>query len=193
MRGSRCLPPQGCWNEDAYLWLTDHTRRLVEFTDGRIEALPMPTDGHQGILHYLNEAFSAFVHALGGRVRFAPLRLRIREGKFREPDLLLLLNAEDDRRRNRFWLGVDIVVEVASSDRPDRDLIEKRDDYAEARIPEYWIVDPASETITVLTLGDIAYAEHGVFGPQTRATSPLLDGFTLDVDRTFDAGRESID
>ncbi len=22
------------WSEDAYLWLTDHARRLVEFTDG---------------------------------------------------------------------------------------------------------------------------------------------------------------
>ena len=49
------LPRQGCWNEDAYLWLTDQTRRLVELADGRIEVLPMPTDGHQGILHYLNE------------------------------------------------------------------------------------------------------------------------------------------
>lgn len=28
--------PQGCWGDDDYLRLTDHTRRLVEFTDGYV-------------------------------------------------------------------------------------------------------------------------------------------------------------
>ena len=37
------LPPQGCWSDEQYLWLTDHGRRMVEFTDGRIEELPLPT------------------------------------------------------------------------------------------------------------------------------------------------------
>ena len=30
------FPKQGCWSEDDFLWLTDHTRRLVEFADGWI-------------------------------------------------------------------------------------------------------------------------------------------------------------
>ena len=38
------LPRQGCWSDEGYLWLTDHGNRLVEFTDGRIEELPKPTD-----------------------------------------------------------------------------------------------------------------------------------------------------
>ena len=37
------LPRQGHWNDEAYLWLTDHSRRRIEFTDGRIEELPLPT------------------------------------------------------------------------------------------------------------------------------------------------------
>ena len=36
------FPAQGEWSEDDYLWLTDHTRCLVEFTDGHVEVLPMP-------------------------------------------------------------------------------------------------------------------------------------------------------
>ena len=44
------LPPQGQWSEEMYLWLTDHTNRFIEFTDGYIEVLPMPTDAHQSIL-----------------------------------------------------------------------------------------------------------------------------------------------
>ncbi len=136
------LPRQGCWTDDEYLWLTDRTRRLIEFTDGRLEELPMSTSTHQAILSFLNDLFKACVAPLGGVVLFSALRLRIREGKFREPDLLLLRDRGDDRYQDRFWLGADLVLEVVSPDHPERDLVEKRDDYAEAQIGEYWIVDP---------------------------------------------------
>ena len=79
------LPPQGEWTEEEYLVLTDHRNRLVEFTDGFLEVLPMPTDKHQGILGFLYLAFFNFIEPQGGKVRFSPLRLRIRPGKFREP------------------------------------------------------------------------------------------------------------
>src|SRR5262245_56015136 len=96
------LPRQGEWSEDEYLVLTDHRNRLVEFTDGFVEALPLPTDKHQSVLQFLFLAFFRFVESRGGKVHFAPLRLRIRPGKFREPDLLLLLSTTDSRRQNRF-------------------------------------------------------------------------------------------
>ena len=98
------LPPQGRWSEEKYLVLTDHRNRLVEFTDGFLDILPMPTDKHQSILSFLFLAFFGFAVPRGGKVQFAPLRLRIRPRKFREPDLLLLLSAADPRRQNRFWL-----------------------------------------------------------------------------------------
>ena len=135
------LPPQGAWSEDEYLVLTDHRNRLIEFTDGFLEALPMPTDKHQSVLQFLFLAFLHYVGARGGKVHFAPLRLRVRPGKFREPDLVLLISAGDARRQNRFWLGADLALEVVSEEKPERDLIEKRGDYAEARVPEYWIVN----------------------------------------------------
>jgi Uma2 family endonuclease len=181
------LPPQGQWSQETYLWLTEHTNRLIEFTDGYIEVVPMPTDAHQTILAYLYQMFFSFLQAAGGKVLFAPLRLRIRERKFREPDILLLRQADDPRRQNRFWLGADLVVEILSPDKPERDLVEKRDDYAEAHIPEYWIVDPRDATITVLQLQGATYVEYGVFRRGSQATSALLDGFAVQVDAIFDA------
>ncbi len=181
------LPRQGQWREDDYLWLTDHTTRLIEFTDGYIEALPMPTDAHQTILLFLYECFVAFLRPLGGKVLVAPIRLKIRDGKFREPDIMLMRSAVDERRQNRFWLGADVVVEIVSPDKPERDLVEKRRDYAEAQIPEYWIVNPQSETITVLRLDHAAYTEYGVFVRGDVAISGLLDGFEVGVDAVFDA------
>ena len=181
------LPAQGQWSEDAYLWLTDHTTRLIEFTDGYIEVLPMPTDAHQTLVLLLYELLAAFLRPRGGKVLVAPLRLKIRDRKYREPDILLVCSTRDPRRQNRFWLGADLVVEIVSPDKPERDLIEKRLDYAEAYIPEYWIVNPQSETITVLRLEGSAYIEHGVFGRGAEATSVLLTGFRVNVNTVFDA------
>ena len=38
---------QGMWTQDQYLQMTNPSRRLLEFTDGRLEVLPIPTDRHQ--------------------------------------------------------------------------------------------------------------------------------------------------
>jgi Uma2 family endonuclease len=181
------LPRQGAWSENEYLVLTDHRNRLVEFTDGFLEVLPMPTDKHQGILGFLYLAFLGFVEPRGGKVRFSPLRLQIRPGKFREPDLLLLLSAADSRRQNRFWLGADLAVEVVSEEKPERDLVEKRGDYAEGRVLEYWIVNPQTETITVLRLRGDAYEETGLYRRGESAASVLLAGFSVAVAAVFDA------
>ena len=181
------LPRQGCWSDEAYLWLTDHSRRLIEFTDGRIEELPLPTFTHQAVLLFLYRLFHDYLRPRGGVAMVSALRMRIREGKFREPDVLMLRDRSDSRCQDRYWLGADLVVEVVSPDDPDRDLVEKRADYAEAGIPEYWIADPRDETITVLVLEGQAYVERDVHTRGDTAVSPLLDGFGADVAAVFDA------
>ena len=178
---------QGMWSVEQYLALTAQTNRLLEYTDGVIEVLPMPTDKHQSISLFLLLCFLAFVRPRGGVAFYAPLRLEIRPGKFREPDLLILMRSDDPRRQNDYWRGADLVLEIVSPDNPARDLEEKPRDYAEAGIPEYWIVNPLDETVTVLTLTDGSYTEYGVFRRGDEARSKLLDGFTVRVDAIFDA------
>lgn len=180
-------PLQGLWTEEQYLKLTDQSNHLIEFTDGYLEGLAMPTRSHQRILARLFELFAAFVRLHGGEVLFAPLRLQIRPGKQREPDIMLLLLEDDPRNQERFWLGADLVAEIVSPDDPERDTVEKVADYAEARIPEYWIVNPLDETITVLSLAGDAYSVHGVFRRGETTSSALLTGFAVDVDAVLDA------
>lgn len=109
----------------------------------------------------------------------APLRLRVREGKFREPDLLVLLDARDPRRSNRYWTGADLVVEVLSPD--------KRADYAEAGISEYWVVDAERETVLQLVLEDGSYREIGEIGRDSAVVSQVMDGLQVSVAELFDA------
>jgi Uma2 family endonuclease len=180
-------PIQGLWTEEQYLAMTDHSTRLLEFDNGYIEVLPMPIPEHQKILALLYELFVAFVRPRGGITLFSPLRVQIRPRKFREPDLVVLRDAKDPRQQKRYWLGVDLAVEIVSDDDPERDTRVKRADYAEAAIPEYWIVNPLDDTITVLVLEGEAYMEHGVFRRGECATSQLFAGFSVSVDEVFDA------
>ena len=101
--------PQGSWDDGDYLWLTDH----VEFTDGYLEVLPMPSREHQRI------------------------------------------------------------VAVTTP----------------KRIPEYWIVEPGTESITVLIGG--TYVQRGVFHRHAHATSEMLDGFGVAVDDVLRAAERA--
>jgi Uma2 family endonuclease len=180
-------PLQGLWTEEQYLALTDQTNHLIEFTDGNIEVLPMPTSSHQVMLLLLYDLFRAVIQRTGGIVLVAPMRLQVRPGKHREPDILMLRDAADPRNQDAYWLGADLVVEIVSPDRPERDTLEKPRDYAEAGIPEYWIVNPLDATITVLTLADGAYTTHGVFQHGEHATSVLFQDFSVPVDQVLEA------
>ena len=79
-----------------------------------------PTDQHQCISQFLLFALTAFLQSRGGKVLYTPLRLQIRSGKFREPDLLVVRDAHDPRGQNAYWLGADLVIEIVSPDDPER-------------------------------------------------------------------------
>jgi Uma2 family endonuclease len=179
------FPAQGAWSEHEYLAL--NASRLVEFSHGRLEVLPMPSDRHQAIVGFLYMVFLAVVQQIGGAIRFAPLRLRLWPGKFREPDIMLLRQADDSRRHDNYWTGADLVIEVVSEDDPERDLITKRLEYAQARIPEYWIVDPRNNAIVILHLAGASYEVHGQYGVGESATSATFSSVSVSVTAVFEA------
>jgi Uma2 family endonuclease len=180
------FPPQGEWSEDEYLAL--QTNRQVEFSNGFLEVLPLPTTSHQLIVAYLYGVLLAFVARRNlGTVLFAALPVRLRRGKFREPDILFMARQHADRMGEDYWDGADLVMEIVSAGPKDRhrDLVAKRGEYARAGIPEYWIVDPREERITVLRLSGKRYVVHRKFARGDTATSHLLPGFGVDVAAAF--------
>ncbi len=187
---ARLFPDQGYWDEEEYLALT--TNHLVEFDDGFIEVLPMPTTSHQFIVQYLSNLLLAFVTSRElGSVLFAPLRVRLRKGKYREPDVVFMLTEHEDRIGEKYWDRADLVMEVVSGDPEDheRDWVKKRAEYARAKIPEYWIIDPQERTVTVLSLKGKSYAVRSQASKTGEVSSGIVKGFAADADAVWAAGR----
>ena len=181
---AQLFPAQGHWSEEEYLALD--TNHLIEYSHGQIEVLPMPTQSHQLLVIALFKFLDNFIRTRQlGTVLLAPMRVQLWQGKFREPDILFMRTEHEDRRSDQFWQGADLVMEVVSPDDPRRDRVTKRREYAQTGIPEYWIVDPAQRSITVLTFDEQTYALHGEFDEGADATSVLLDGFNVSVRAVF--------
>ncbi|HEV3445420.1 MAG TPA: Uma2 family endonuclease [Gemmataceae bacterium] len=172
------FPPQGNWTEQDFLNLdTVHEAYpLIELSHGRLEVLPMPTETHQLIMLFMVRLLEAFTasHA-PGIVLCAGMRIRLKNGRFRAPDVLYM---------KAFWDGADLVMEVVGPDPKDhrRDWQTKAREYARARIPEYWIIDLQERKVRVLVLKGTSYQVHGDFGPRTQVTSVVLQGLGVAVD-----------
>jgi Uma2 family endonuclease len=181
-------PAQGSWSEAEYLELTDGTNRRIEFTDGRLEFLTVPTELHEALAQFLFLALHRFVEREKlGKVYSNGIRVRICPNKVRLPDVVFLHKDHYAVRHNRVWGGADLVMEIVSDDLRDRqcDYDTKLADYAEAGVAEYWIVDYERRLVTVHRLTGQQYSLYGEFAPGQQATSALLEGFRADVAELF--------
>jgi Uma2 family endonuclease len=181
---ARLFPPQGRWSEGSYLSFTESVSQIVELVDGAIQVPSMPTKTHQRIVHALLSLLLAFLREnRAGDAVAAPYRVWLRNGTFREPDIVVYTAEHLEHFGERYGQGADVVVEVVSDDAASRtcDYEDKRRDYAEAGIPEYWIVDPTESRILVLSLAGNAYHVIHDSRPGDEAASRVLSGFRVDV------------
>lgn len=86
-----------------------------------------------------------------------------------------------------------VAIEIVSPGKPgeenyDRDYVEKRREYAERGIPEYWIIDPSRQVVLVLTLQDGSYQEQHFTG-EMAIVSSNFPNLNLTADRIVNAGR----
>ena len=185
------------WTEEEFKILDQSQEpHFFELVDGRIEFLGWPTLSHQG---NCAEIGSVLYHLMRdhdlGEVIWGVCPILLRPGRWASPDISWHGKERiAGQPQKDYFHGADGVIEILDEDDHawrELDQVTKRTEYARANIPEYWIVDPETETITVLTLpaGQTEYAVHGEFNPGQSATSKLLDGFTVDVTACFAAGK----
>jgi Uma2 family endonuclease len=80
-----------------------------------------------------------------------------------------------------------LVIEVVSPGeiQRERDYIAKRSQYQDCGIPEYWIVDPQTQTILVLELRGNTYTEIGNFSNDELVKSSVFGQLNLKVSEVF--------
>lgn len=179
------FPRRGEWTEADYLPLAERNR-LVELSEGELVVPPMPTTRHQNIVGNVYVALRAYVQGNNlGRVGLAPLPVRLWQGKMREPDVMVMLRAHLNRVHEQYWEPPDLVVEVVSSGTRKVDRTEKLHEYAQAAIPEYWIVEPETQTVEVYALAEQGYQQVATCRAPAEIISRVLEGYTLSVSDIF--------
>ncbi|MDJ1171299.1 MULTISPECIES: Uma2 family endonuclease [Roseofilum] len=172
-----------------YLKYNDNSEKLYELFNGELIEMP-PESGLN--FQIANRIFFAFASILGtDQVRGNGLELEVRgEPKNRYPDLTIIRqeHIEQLSQRNTLRLSMSppiLVIEVVSPGeiQRERDYIAKRTQYQDCGIPEYWIVDPQTQTILILELTNQTYTEIGTFRNNDFLPSPNFPQFNLTVNQ----------
>jgi Uma2 family endonuclease len=165
----------------------DETERY-EIYDGRLISIgrPSPSFYHQLVASRLLSLLDAFVrsHELG-EVLPGPLDVIMAEDNTAEPDLLFI--ATDNAGIAQDWVRgtPDLLVEIISASTIVRDRYEKREQYARFGVKEYWIVDPANQSLEILVLQDGQLVLHSIAVETGSADSRVLAGLAVDVAQLF--------
>ena len=174
----------GGWTLERYL--EEAPDNLIwEYVRGEVVMYSPATAEHQDLVGFLYWLLRGYCEAKGlGKVLMGPAAVRILPDVVREPDIFVIA-PEDIPKAKGVPLEIRpiLVVEVVSPSTRTIDLREKALDYAEARIPEYWAVDPHQKEIWVHRLGEKGYDVRRIESGKVESLS--LPGFHLELEWVF--------
>ena len=170
--------PQANW--DAARWATlpaDGNR--YEVIDGVLYMTTAPSAFHQWIIRQIARALFAQIDDLGiGTTLWSPIGVFMPGCDPVQPDLLVVRQEELGIFHDRRIYGVPaLLIEVLSPSNPEQDMEVKRDAYARAGVPEYWVVRPAERDLLVCSQPDThlgVYTRIDSIPPAGELISPSL-------------------
>ncbi len=137
------------WAAEDY-FLLGEIKTPCELINGELFISPAPTPPHQITLSNLNDIVKAEGKKVGGLVLFAPVDVIIDQKNIFQPDLIFLSKESSEFLTKR---GIeeppDLVVEIISPSNSYTDRYEKKDVYQKFGVKEYWILDPANQTLEI--------------------------------------------
>jgi Uma2 family endonuclease len=171
---------QRLWTYDEMVAELPETNQPTELWNGEIVMSPAPHPHHQEIVLNFAQLLKALVtRGKLGKVYVSPVDVVLTQHRVVQPDVLFISEARLEIVKDRIDGAPDLVMEVISETSWQRDRIQKKALYEQSGLPEYWIVDPDSETIEVFALVKGVYQLHSrAVGPQA-AKSKLLSGFNV--------------
>lgn len=148
---------------EEYLAYDDGTDNHYELEDGALILMNPPIGLHAIILTFLTNTLFNEINRL--QLPWIPLQLvgvRTSIRRSRLPDLCVVPLEQMQPYLNVSAVlesGVLLAIELVSPDSVKRDYRFKRAEYASFGIPEYWIIDPAAQKVTLLLLVEGLYEE----------------------------------
>lgn len=143
----------------AFLEACDEDTR-AEWVDGEVVFMSPVSLRHARIGQFLGSLIERYleIHPIGELFRDS---VQMKTGPNlggRLPDLLFVRTERASQLMPTYIDGpADLVVEVVSLDSRRRDLIDKRKEYADGGVTEYWIVDSIEDRATFCVLKHSAY------------------------------------
>lgn len=152
--------------EEFVAWCDEETR--AEWVDGRVVTMTVSNSEHGSLLPWLAALLGTFVdaHESGRLLGDVAVRLPTQRSR-RVPDLVFVSRQRESIVRPTHIEGPpDLAIEIVSPDSEARDWREKYLEYQAAGVGEYWVIDPASESMEAYAL------EPGEGGPRYRRIEP---------------------
>ncbi len=166
-----------------------------EYWDGELIELPTESGPNVRIANFL------LLQLINASIPFTLVYLYACEievpgrSRTRYPDLVVLQDEHLAQTQKRLLITREmappqLAVEVVSPGDTNRkrDYEAKRRQYQERGRPEFWLVDPEQQIITVLTLEGDEYQEFGVFEGEMALSSAILGPLPVTVQQIFSAG-----
>lgn len=169
---------------EEYMKYCDRKENSYELVLGKLEIMNPPTVRHFLIAKFLEQIFDREIKQKNlNWLCFREAGIRTGWQKSRLPDLFIIDKNEamellDDSAV--FQTTPFLIVEIVSPESSTRDYRYKRSEYAALEVPEYWIVDPQENKITVLILNEGLY-EETVFTREEKIVSLTFPELELKV------------
>ena len=170
---------------DYFTW--DDGKRY-ELIDGAAYLMePAPSYGHQDIASQLNVQIGVFLQGKPGKVFQSPFDVRLNadagDDTVLQPDIVVF--RDRSKLHGTGCIGApDMVIEILSPSSRSRDSIVKFNQYRQAGVPEYWLVDPESKSVQACILRDGEYIVNA-YGESDEAPIHILEGCVIRLAEVF--------
>ena len=178
---------------DYLLW---QFQERVELIKGRIfEMSPAPSRKHQVVSSILNRYLDRYFEYQPCGLYYAPFDVRLvnfqkstddkKVFTVVQPDLCVV--CDENKLDDRGCIGApDLVIEILSPGNSKKEMGIKFNLYEENHVKEYWIVEPAENSIFVYTLKDGKYIGLKPCIEGEKITSPLFPELDFEIEKIFE-------
>ena len=151
----------------------------VELINGEIYMFAAPNRRHQGVVGELLRQLSNHLRGKTCKTYTGPIAVRLEKDTVVEPDIIVVCDP-NKLTKSGVEGAPDLIIEILSPSTIKHDTYVKFTLYRRNRVPEYWIIDPEENFLTVHRLAKDEYVTN-VYGETDTATVSALPGFEMDL------------